>query len=218
MRRALPLALLVACLRAPALAQEGASAETPDPTRLDVERLPPEALAITRDMYSHGLFVQGHLGGRGFVGGVGRLSQAGPLARVGAGYELSDWFMLGAALELSLHETDAAPPPSASAFQLIDVLVEARLQWPLSARAALHLGGEVGFDWVPGNLLSTYGLTDTNSTGPMFGGSLGFDWHLLSRHHSLGLLAGARMYPNLDGPDGEVAIGVHSAAYLKYVF
>ena len=37
-------------------------------------------------------------------------------------------------------------------------------------------------------------------------------------HHSLGLLAGARLYPNLAGPDGEAAVGIHSAAYLKYVF
>ena len=40
----------------------------------------------------------------------------------------------------------------------------------------------------------------------------------MSRHHSLGLMAGARLYPNLAGPDGEAAIGIHSAAYLKYVF
>lgn len=218
MPRALCLAVLASCFCSPALAQDDAPAEAPDPTRLDVERLPPEALAITRDMYSRGLFVQGYLGGRGFVGAVGRFSLPGPLARVGVGYELSDWFMLGGAIELSLHETDAAAPPSPGAFQLVDVLVEARLQLPFSARSALWLGGEAGFDWVPGNLLSTYGFADANSTGPMFGGSLGFDWHLLSRHHSIGLLAGARMYPNLQDADGEVAIGVHSAAYLKYVF
>ena len=219
MGRASFIALLWAVLATPALAEQGdAPSEAPDPTRLDVERLPPEAIAVTRDMYSRGLFVQAHLGGRGFVGGVGRLSQPGPFARTGLGYELSDWFMLGAALELSLHETDAPAPPNASAFQLVDVLLEARLQWPWSARAALWLAGEVGFNWVPGNLLATYGLTDADGTGPMFGGSLGFDWHLLSRHHSIGLIGGARKLPNLDGPDGEPAIAVHSAAYLKYVF
>jgi len=212
-------ALAVACTSAalPARAQAEA-AEAPDPTRLDVERLPPEAIAVTRDMFSRGLFVSGLLGGRGFAGGVGRLSRPGPFARVGLGYELADFFALAAAFELSLHETDAAPPPSAAAFQVIDVLVEARLSWPWSARAALWLGGELGIDWIPGNLLQAHGLPDAGSSGFIYGGSLGFDWHLLSRHHSLGLLAGARLYPNLAGPDGEAAVGIHSAAYLKYVF
>jgi len=194
------------------------AAEAPDPTRLDVERLPPEALEVTRDMFSSGLFVHGHLGGRGFVGGVGRLSNPGPLARVGLGLELLPWLMLGAGVELSLHETSAPPPPSPGTFQVVDLVGELRLQWPFSARAALWLAGEAGLDFLPGNLLSAYGLPDADSAGLMYGGTLGFDWHLLSRHHSIGLLAGARLYPNLQGIDGEQALGVHSAAYLKYVF
>jgi hypothetical protein len=217
-----PIAAVVAvsaCMIAVSAAHaQGSAAEAPDPTRLDVERLPPEAIAVTRDMFAHGLFVTGLLGGRGFAGGVGRLSRPGPFARVGLGYELADFFALAAAFELSLHETDAAPPPSASAFQVIDVLVEARLSWPWSARAALWLAGELGIDWIPGNLLTAYGLEDADSSGFIYGGSLGFDWHLLSRHHSLGLLAGARLYPNLAGAGGEAAVGIHSAAYLQYVF
>jgi hypothetical protein len=220
-RRTLLAAALAAALCAveavAARAQE-ASAEAPDPTRLDVERLPPEAIALTRDMFSRGLFVHGLLGGRGFAGGVGRLSQPGPFARVGLGYELADYFAPALALEMSLHETAAPAPPSASAFQVIDVLAEARLSWPWSARAALWLGGELGVDWIPGNLLVAHGLEDADGSGLIYGGSLGFDWHLRSRHHSLGLLAGARLYPNLAGADGEAAVGVHSAAYLKYVF
>jgi hypothetical protein len=200
----------------PARAED--AAEAPDPTRLDVERLPPEAIAVTRDMFSRGLFLHALVGGRGFAGGVGRVSLPGPFARIGVGYELADFFALAAALELSMHETDAAPPPSPGVFQLVDVLIEARFSLPFSARAALWLAGEGGIDWIPGNLLQAHGLEDAADGGFIYGGSLGFDWHLLSRHHSLGLLAGARMYPNLNGADGEPAIGIHSAAYLKYVF
>ena len=60
--------LLVLALSAPsvALAQEpepevdddaAPTTEEPDPTRLDVERLPPEAIPISRDLYAHGFFL-----------------------------------------------------------------------------------------------------------------------------------------------------------------
>jgi hypothetical protein len=207
--------------RAPARADQSEppqNGETPDPTRLDVERLPPEAIAVTRDMFDHGLFLQGLIGGRGFAGGLGRISQPGMFARVGLGYELFDWLSLGTAIELSLHDTDAPPPPAPGSFEVMDMLVELRLQLPLSARAALWLAGEGGIGWTPGNLLATYGIRDANDIGLVYGGSLGFDWHLLSKHHSIGLMAGARLYPNLNGIGGETTLGIHSAAYLKYVF
>jgi hypothetical protein len=215
---ALGVAALALAMAAPQARAQAPVQEEPDPTRLDVERLPPEALAVTRDMFASGAFVQGYMGGRGFAGGVGRVANPGPFARIGFGYELAQVFTLAAAAELSLHETNAPAPPSSGAFQVIDVLLEARLTWPLSARAALWLAGEGGAFVVPGNLLVTYGLRDADSVGLLYGGSAGFDWHLMSRHHSLGLLAGARLYPNLAGPDGEAAVGIHSAAYLKYVF
>jgi hypothetical protein len=217
---AIPTALSLALLAgaaAPARAQ-GAETEAPDATRLDVERLPPEAIDITRDMFSRGLFLQGTLGGRGFAAGLGRISRPGAFARVGLGYEFFTWLAVAAAFELSLHDTDAPAPPAPSTFELCDAVAELRLQLPLSARAALWLGGEAGVDWVPGNLLEAYGLSHADELGVMYGGSLGFDWHVLSRHHSLGLLAGARLYPNLAGLRDEQTIGIHSAAYLKYVF
>ena len=192
--------------------------EEPDPTRLDVERLPPEAIEVTRDMFERGLYVHAELGGRGFAGGLGRYSDPGVWSRVGFGYEFTQWLAFGVAAELSLHALDAAAPPTTGTFQVIDALAELRLQLPLSARAALFRIGEGGIAWVPGNLLTPYGFEDVESIGLTYGGSLGFDWHLMSRHHSMGILAGARLYPNLTGPDGEQAIGIHSAAYLKYVF
>ena len=123
-----------------------------------------------------------------------------------------------AAVELSLHALDAPAPPATGTFQLIDAVAALRLQLPLSARAALFLAGEGGVGFVSGNLLVPYGIENADSIGLIYGGSLGFDWHLMSRHHSMGILAGARLYPSLDGPDDEKAIGIHSAVYLKYVF
>jgi hypothetical protein len=220
-RLAFTLALALLAGPASAAAQAGAekkaTGEQLDPTRLDVERLPPEAVALRRDMFARGLFMQTHLGGRGFVGGAGRVSLPGVLAHVGIGYELSDWLALGGALEMSLHETSAPAPPSADNFELLDLLAELRLQLPLSARAAPWLGVEAGLDLTAGQALAAYGITRADSLGVCYGGTLGFDWHLLSRHYSLGLLAGARLYPNLDRP-GDRAIGIHSAAYLRYVF
>jgi len=192
--------------------------EEPDPTRLDVERLPPEAIEVTRDLYHHGLYVEGWIGGRGFQGGVGRLSDPGLLANVGVGLEVFSWLLLRVAVEGSIHGTDAPAPPSPTVFELLGVLAEARLQVNWSARFATWVGAEGGILIAMGDVLPTYGLSDSDSIGLMYGGSLGIDWHMLNRHTSMGVLGGARLYPTLDGFDGEKAIGIHSGAYLRYVF
>jgi len=214
--RALALLVALAALAAPARADTLAASEAPDPTRLDVERLPPEAIALTRDMFASGPFVFAELGGRGFAGGLGRVADPGVLGRVGVGYELTVWLIFAVSAELSLHETAAPAPPAPASFQLVDGVGEARLRLPLSVRAALWLGGEAGLGWVPGSLLPVYGIEDAESLSLIYGGSLGFDWHLLSKHHSLGLRAGARRYPGLDGDDPTV--GIHAGATLAYVF
>ena len=211
-------ALLVLALASSALPvrAQTQSEEAPDPTRLDVERLPPEAVDVTRDMFEAGPFVLAELGGRGFAGGLGRVADAGVLGRVGVGYELAVWLVVAASVELSLHETASPAPPAPSSFQLIDGIAEVRLRLPLSERAALWLGGEGGLGWVPGNLLPVLGIPDSESISLIYGGSLGFDWHLLSKHHVLGLRAGGRLYPGLEGADPTV--GIHSAVSLAYVF
>jgi hypothetical protein len=210
------LLLMAATLPATLARAQGAASEAPDPTRLDVERLPPEAIALTRDMFAAGPFVYGELGGRGFVGGLGRVADPGVVGRVGLGYELTVWLAFGVSAELSLHETAAPAPPAPASFQLIDGVGEVRLRLPLSARALLWLSGEGGFGWVPGTLLPVLGIADSESLSLIYGGSLGFDWHLLSKHHALGIRAGARRYPGLDGSDPTV--GIHAAATLAYVF
>ncbi len=192
--------------------------EEPDPTRLDVERLPPEAIEVTRDLYAHGFFLESMIGARGFIGGVGRFSNAGPYLNIGFGYEIWRWLWVKLSVDGSIHRTDAPRPPSPAAFELLDVMAEVRFQLDLSARAALWLGGEFGLGFVTTDVLRTYGLNETDNIGLIYGGQLGFDWHMRNRHHSIGVLGGSRLHPNLQGPDGELAIGVHGALYLRYVF
>lgn len=211
------LALLTAMAASggPALAQQ---AEAADSTRLDVERLPPEAIQITRDMYAVGLHVRAELGGQGFAGGVGRISRAGPLARLVVGYELSQWFALGAQLGLAFHATHAPQPPAPAAFQVYTLLAQARFQLDLGARAGLWIAGEGGAGMASGNFLQTWGYDDAGEIGLVYGGTLGFDWHLVNAHHSLGLAIGAHHFPKLSDPSGEASVAIESAAYLKYVF
>lgn len=192
--------------------------EEPDPTRLDVERLPPEAIEITRDLYSHGFYFESHIGVRGFIGGVGRLAGAGPVLRLGFGYEVTRWLLVGLAAEGSVHRTKAPSPPSATVFEVLDFLLDVRVQANVSARAALWLGGEVGLGFATSQVLRTYGLQDAEDLALLYGGQLGFDWHARNRHHSFGLVGGARIFPGFEGLDGELAIGIHGALYIRYVF
>ena len=210
--------LLLAIVAPASAAAQLAQQEEPDPTRLDVERLPPEAIELQRSMYSEGPYMEARLGGLGFAGGVGRVSRAGFLTHVALGYELTQWLALAVAGELSFHSTNAPAPPSPSAFQVISTLVSLRLQLPLSARAALWLAPEGGFGWVSGQVLSTYDLPDATDPGLTYGGSLGFDWHMKNRHHSLGLMVGGRRYTNLENDLLRRAFGLQAALYLKYVF
>jgi hypothetical protein len=192
--------------------------EAPDTTRLDVERLPPEAIATTRDMYAVGWHLRAELGGQGLLGGAGRLTQPGPGARIGAGYELAPWFGIAALVGVAFHPTDAPPPPGPTAFQFYDMTAQARFQLPIGSRAALWLAGEFGVAWASGDFLQAYGFGKANDPGAAYGGGVGFDWHLHNAHHSMGVCAGALLLPSLNGHDGEQALALNTSAYLKYVF
>jgi hypothetical protein len=206
--------LLLASGSRPCWAEE----EAPDATRLDVERLPAEALQPTRDMFAVGFHLRAELGGQGFAGGVGRISSIGPVAHLAAGYEFRPWFLLAAEFGLAMHPTDAAAPPTATAFQLYTGLIQARLQLPVSTRVALWLSADGGAGFASGDFLQAWGYRSAGKIGVVYGAALGFDWHFMNPHHSIGLRAGAHLYPNLDAPSGEQSVAIESAAYLKYVF
>src|SRR5262245_49772447 len=78
---------------------------TPEPldtTRLDVERLPPEAIEPDRKLYHLGWHVRAELGGQGFAGGVGRIASIGPVAHLAVGYELTQWLLVAADFGLGM--------------------------------------------------------------------------------------------------------------------
>ncbi len=210
------LALVTLPLASLAHAQD-VDREEPDVTRLDVARLPVDAIEVTRDLYAHGIFVEAMIGGRSFFGAAGRFSALGLYGRIGAGYELTRWLWVKLAVEGSIHPTDAPAPPAATVFEVLGVVGEVRAQLDLSSVLALWLGGEIALATATNDVLQSYGLADSGSLGLSYGGTLGMDVHLASAHQSLGVFGGARLYPSFDMPE-ESSAGIHGGVYLRYVF
>ncbi len=202
-------------------AREGAAptTEEPDPTRLDVERLPPEAIPITRDLYAHGFFIEAQLGGLGFVGGPAGFLDGGPWAAIDVGFEILDWLMVLVGAEGSMHNSSAPSPPARTSIEILGGHAAVRLQANFTEAFAMWISGQVALLIATTDLLEQFGFTESTTAGVSYGGELGADWHLRSRHHSIGLLAGVRHYPSLEsfistGP----ALGIHGTAYIRYVF
>lgn len=228
LRHSALLVALLSCLLAPiASAQEAEetgddgpiTAEEPDPTRLDVERLPPEAIPVTRALYAHGFFLEATIGAIGFINGIGDLSDPGPWVSVGFGYEIVEWLHILVAGEGSMHNTAAPAPPARTAFEIVGGSVTARLQANITEAFALWLSAQAALLVVTTDVLRLYGFQDSTTVGVAYGGEVGFDWHFRSRHHSMGLLGGVRHYPSLESMVGSgPTLGVHGSAYLRYVF
>lgn len=194
----------------------GPGREPIDTTRLNVDRLPNDVAPVTRDQYDRGLFLEAHLGALSFAGDARKVSQAGPRFAISLGYELTHWLAVLGQIEGSLHQTEHPTPPARTAYQLAGAVGGIRLSVPFHASYALWLSGLVGFVWASGDVLRALDFRDAHNLGLSYGGELGFDWHLRARHHSLGLLAGARHLPSLER-DG-FTIGAYGAGYLRYVF
>ncbi|MBX3273681.1 MAG: hypothetical protein KF729_25680 [Sandaracinaceae bacterium] len=225
-RHALLAALAVALAASPAAAQNAAAddgppvgTEEPDPTRLDVERLPPEAIPITRDLYAHGFFIEASIGARGFVNGIGELSDVGPWATIGVGFEIFDWLHVLVSAEGSMHVTSGPSPPPSTAFEVLGGSAALRLQANFTEAFAMWLAGQFAVLIATTDILTLYGYQDSTTVGIAYGGELGIDWHFRARHHSIGLAGGVRHFPSFERPDGpSPALGVHGAAYMRYVF
>jgi hypothetical protein len=190
--------------------------EEVDSTRLDVARLPPEAIEVTRDLYARGFFVEAQLGALGFLGDLGEVSKPGPRLAVSFGYEFTVWLSVLVSLDASFHDTMQRPPPSRTMYEMLGAVAGLRLTLPLGARAALWADGLAGVVWTGGDVLRGLGFQEAVSATLAYGGELGFDWHVFARHHSIGLLAGGRAFPDLVRDD--YSLGLYGAAYLRYVF
>jgi hypothetical protein len=206
----------VASARAQDVAPGGPEPEPVDSTRLDVDRLPPEALEPSRALYSRGLFLEAQLGGATFVGDARDVSRGGPRFAIALGYELARWFALLVELEGSMHQTSNRPPPSHTSFELLMGTVGARFSLPIDARSALFASALFGLAFTTRDVLRGLDFRDSHNPGIAYGGELGYDFHLPARHHSLGVLAGARQLPQVAQRDFTLAI--HATAYLRYVF
>jgi len=198
------------------LTPRGPGKEPVDSTRLDVPRLPPEAATVTRELYDQGLFLEAQLGGSTFIGDARKVSHAGPRFGITLGYELTRWLALVLAIDASLHQTNNRPPPAHTSYELLGGLGGARLSLPIDERFALWAEGLFGVVWSSGDVLRALEFRDAFKVGIAYGGELGFDWHMRARHHSLGLLGGARMLPSLARDDFTLA--AYGSGYLRYVF
>jgi len=190
--------------------------EQADSTRLDVARLPPEAIRITRDLYAHGFFVEAQLGAQGFVGDLGDVSDPGPRLAFNFGYELTQWLSLLIQGDAAFHNTKNRPPPSHTMYEMLGASAGARFSIPFNARAALWLDGLFGMVWTGGDVLHALGFSKSVGPSIAYGGELGFDWHVLARHHSFGLLAGAKALPDL--ARSSYSLALYGSVYLRYVF
>jgi len=229
--RAIAAVSLITLCAVPASAQQSSSAEEqeergapiateePDPTRLDVERLPPEAIRVTRDLYAHGFFVEAQIGGLGFVNGIGEFVDAGPWATISFGLEILDWLHVLVSAEGSMHNTSAPPPPARTAFELLGGSASLRLQANFTEAFAMWLAPQFAVLVATTDILDLYGFQEASTIGIAYGDELGVDWHFRARHHSIGLLGGVRHHPSLEGIDGGgPALGIHGSAYMRYVF
>lgn len=195
-----------------------ADVEPLDTTRLDVERLPPEALPLTRSMYHLGFHVRAELGAQGFAYGVGRITAPGFVAHVALGYEFTEWFLIAVDFGLGMHGTNAPPPPAAATLQTYTALGQVRFTLPIGVRVGLWLSGDAGVGTVSGDVLQAYGYRQAGALGAVYGGALGFDWHFLNPHHAIGVKAAAHLYPQLAAADNEKSLALEGTAYLKYAF
>lgn len=226
-RTLVPVAILVSLLASTALAQEAdgdreqiVTAEEPDATRLDVERLPPEAIEVSRDLYAHGLFVEATIGARGFLNGIGELINVGPWATIALGVEILDWLHLLLAAEGSMHNTSAPTPPAQTAFELVGGNASLRFQANFTEAFAMWIAGQFAVVVATTDVFRGYGFENASTIGISYGGELGIDWHFRSRHNSIGILGGVRHYPSLEPTFGGTTpgLGVHGSAYMRYVF
>lgn len=220
MRHVLAALALTSLLLGPqARAEEIVTSEEPDATRLDVERLPPEVIPITRDLYAHGFFLEARIGAIGFVNGIGDYANPGPWASIAFGYEILDWLHVMVAAEGSLHDTSAPAPPAPTAFEIVGGTASVRLQANVTEAFAMWLAPQFSVLVATTDILDLYGFQGASTIGIAYGGEVGIDWHFRARHHSIGLLGGVRHFPSLEAEGGSApTLGVHGSAYLRYVF
>ena len=173
---------------------------------------PSSALAIERSDFAHGLSVEGSVGGVGFLTVANEVAAPGPLFGIDVGYDLWMWLSLRVGFEGSLHETDAAPPPPRTTFEVYYPSASLRLLVPLSLRFSILAEGKAGVAYFEPDILQTYRFDSAGQLSPFFAAQGGLDVHSWGRRLAWGVRGGYRHLTSVG--DGAVS----GEIYLRHTF
>ena len=147
--------------------------------------------------YASGPYAELHAGASGFLDVNRDYAAIGPSLGVRAGYDLFRWLSLGGYALGSTHEATLPPPPEQEFFQIYQAGGEGQLRQRFGQFGVFAEGG-AGLAFISTNVLDRVGVTDPTQTrlSPAFTVGGGFDYHLQSRHFSVGLGADYTIYPS----------------------
>lgn len=182
------------------------------PASAQITEEPQAALPEPRK-FARGWFTDAEVGA--FVP-LGEAKAMGTGVGVGArfGYDLLRFVAVQVHGFGSTHRTRfESAPQSGQLLQLYQLSAELKLTLPIQQVSLFAFGGG-GFAVLSTNILGTTNLTQPDeTTGVLFLGGGGLDYHPLSRHFSFGLQGGFAKLKQLKAPGGILA-----TTYLRYTF
>ncbi len=234
MRRALLLAMSVACVSVPSIASaQEQPAPAPGAATVDLEKdikgeqaestaPPPEAPPPLP--YKKSVVLDSSLGAMAFFGEFGKVAPPGPWLHTQLGYELLKWFMLFGEGELAFTDTSGREAqPKTRAFAIFGAGGGARFTLRFTDRVGAYAQASAGFMKadVGRNALGNLGFRDAESLDVYACGRLGVEWYQLDRHFALGLTVGARLaqgFANTRPGASDTPLVGDAAASLRYAF
>jgi hypothetical protein len=160
--------------------------------------------------FSRGFFAEGDLGAAFFLGKMGEVAPPGPHFGLRIGYDLFRWLAAYAHVSGVTVDADVPAPYDHQSFQVFVYTAEVRAQLQLR-RIGLYAAAGGGVAQLSNNLLDVAGVAQHHRLSGTVAGGLGFDFHTLNRHYSVGLAADYLWLPQWSESH---AISV--AAYLRY--
>lgn len=163
--------------------------------------------------FARGWFIEAEMGA---FAPLGEAKPLGVGVGVGArlGYDLARFVALALHAFGSTHKTDfGSAPQSGQLLQLYQLVSELKLTVPLRQVSVFAVGG-AGLASASTNLLGTTELSARDdTTGLMFLGGLGLDYHPLARHFSFGARASFCRLQTLRAPGG-----ITATSYVRFTF
>jgi opacity protein-like surface antigen len=162
--------------------------------------------------FARGLYTEGEVGGVAFFGAAGGKIAPGFGIGFRAGYDLNRFVAVQIHGLGSTHQTTfPGMPQDDQLLQLYQGTAELKATYRFGQTSIFAEGG-IGAARLSSNILATVNLTKWR-TGLTAGGGLGFDYHSLSRHFSIGLRAGYFWLRDISGSRDLIA-----TLYLRYTF